>query len=556
MIALSVPDVEYAYREATSSAAPSGVREPWEETDEHGTVRFATIEAYGETLHTFVDRTDYNGPFLPGYDAREDAHAATSACSRIDHIVGNVELGEMETWVKFYEDVFGMTEMLHFSDEAISTEYSALMSKVVTDGNGRVKFPINEPAEGKRKSQIDEYLEFYGGPGAQHIAVATRDIVRTVTELRERGIEFLTIPDAYYDDVPERIGEIEESLEDLRRLGILVDRDDEGYMLQIFTKPIGDRPTMFFEVIERHGARGFGEGNFKALFEAIEREQELKGEPLMRYPSLGEVPPKRHVQFRENGSAAARRGGPRLRGLLRQRVDPLPPVVARAGSRRSASSRRSSSRSGCRRRTCTGSPTRSASSRWATRCIGRRVLQYNDDVEIGICIPEAEADYFYRDGEGDEVVFVHEGEGVAGDDLRHAAVPQARLRRDPARHDLPLPLRRPAALADLLHAGRDRDAEPLPQPLRPAARARAVLAARLPPAGRARDPPRPRRVRPQGARARRLPGLRPRLPPVRRRRLGRLRLPVHVQHRRLRAQGRAGCTSRRRRTRRSRARTS
>ncbi len=183
----------------------------------------------------------------------------------------------MNTWVKFYEDVFGMKEMLHFSDEAISTEYSALMSKVVTDGNGRVKFPINEPAEGKRKSQIDEFLEFYGGPGAQHLAVATRDIVRTVTELRERGVEFLTIPSAYYDDVPERIGEIEESLEDIKRLGILVDRDDEGYMLQIFTKPIGDRPTMFFEVIERHGARGFGEGNFKALFEAIEREQDRRG---------------------------------------------------------------------------------------------------------------------------------------------------------------------------------------------------------------------------------------------------------------------------------------
>ncbi len=183
----------------------------------------------------------------------------------------------MNTWVKFYEDVFGMTEMLHFSDEAISTEYSALMSKVVTDGNGRVKFPINEPAEGKRKSQIDEFLEFYGGPGAQHLAVATRDIVRTVTDLKERGVEFLNIPGSYYDEVPERIGEIEESLDDLRRLGILIDRDDEGYMLQIFTKPIGDRPTMFFEVIERHGARGFGEGNFKALFEAIEREQELRG---------------------------------------------------------------------------------------------------------------------------------------------------------------------------------------------------------------------------------------------------------------------------------------
>ena len=183
----------------------------------------------------------------------------------------------METWVKFYEDVFGMAEMLHFSDEDISTEYSALMSKVVTSGNGRIKFPINEPAEGKRKSQIDEYLEFYGGPGAQHIAVATRDIVGTIELLRERGVEFLMTPETYYDDVPERIGEIEEDLEDLRRLGILVDRDDEGYLLQIFTKPIGDRPTMFLEVIERHGARGFGDGNFKALFEAIEREQERRG---------------------------------------------------------------------------------------------------------------------------------------------------------------------------------------------------------------------------------------------------------------------------------------
>jgi 4-hydroxyphenylpyruvate dioxygenase len=275
VIALSVPDVEHAYREATARGA-EGVREPWEERDEHGVMRFATIATYGETVHTFVDRSEYDGPFRPTYVARERDAGGTGLLA-IDHIVGNVELGAMERWVKFYEDVFGMTEMLHFSDEAISTEYSALMSKVVTNGNGRVKFPINEPAEGERKSQIDEYLEFYGGAGAQHIAVATRDIVKTVTELRERGIEFLTVPETYYDDVPERIGEIEESLEDLRRLGILVDRDDEGYMLQIFTKPVGDRPTMFFEVIERHGARGFGEGNFKALFEAIEREQELRG---------------------------------------------------------------------------------------------------------------------------------------------------------------------------------------------------------------------------------------------------------------------------------------
>ena len=275
VIALSVPDVENAYREATTRGAV-GVREPWEESDEHGVMRFATIRTYGETLHTFVDRSEFKGPFRPGYVVR-DREAGGVGLLAIDHIVGNVELGAMGTWVKFYEDVFGMTEMLHFTDEAISTEYSALMSKVVTNGNGRVKFPINEPAEGKRKSQIDEYLEFYGGPGAQHIAVATRDIVKTVTELRERGIEFLTVPENYYDDVPERIGEIKESLDDLRRLGILVDRDDEGYMLQIFTKPIGDRPTVFLEVIERHGARGFGEGNFKALFEAIEREQELRG---------------------------------------------------------------------------------------------------------------------------------------------------------------------------------------------------------------------------------------------------------------------------------------
>ena len=275
VIALSVPDAAYAYRAAVERGA-IGVREPWEETDDQGTVTMATIEAYGDTLHTFVERGDYSGPFLPGYQQRDDATPGAGLLA-IDHIVGNVELGHMHPWVKFYEDVFGMTEMLHFSDEAISTEYSALMSKVVTDGNGRVKFPINEPAEGKRKSQIDEFLEFYGGPGAQHLAVATRDIVKTVELLRGRGVEFLTTPPSYYDDVPERIGEIEEDLEDLRKLGILVDRDDEGYLLQIFTKPVGDRPTMFFEVIERHGARGFGEGNFKALFEAIEREQALRG---------------------------------------------------------------------------------------------------------------------------------------------------------------------------------------------------------------------------------------------------------------------------------------
>jgi 4-hydroxyphenylpyruvate dioxygenase len=278
VIALSVPDVDYAYRAAVERGA-TGLAEPRELADEHGTVRVADIAAYGDTIHRFVDRSGYAGPFLPGF--REVEHegdvSAGGMLVAIDHIVGNVELGAMEKWVNFYEDVFGMTEMIHFSDEAISTEYSALMSKVVTDGNGRVKFPINEPAEGKRKSQIDEYLEFYEGPGAQHIALATRDIVGTVAELTKRGVRFLRTPDSYYDDVPERIGEIEEDLEDLRRLGILVDRDDEGYLLQIFTKPLGDRPTIFFEIIERHGARGFGEGNFKALFEAIEREQAARG---------------------------------------------------------------------------------------------------------------------------------------------------------------------------------------------------------------------------------------------------------------------------------------
>ncbi|HYI17906.1 MAG TPA: 4-hydroxyphenylpyruvate dioxygenase [Solirubrobacteraceae bacterium] len=277
VIALSVPDTDHAFRTAVERGA-TGLVEPHDITDEHGSVRLASIATYGDTVHTFVERSGYSGPFLPGYVAHGLApRGGDTGLLAIDHIVGNVELGAMETWVKFYEDVFGMTEMIHFSDDDISTEYSALMSKVVTSGNGRIKFPINEPAEGKRKSQIDEYLEFYGGAGAQHVAVATRDIVGTVAKLRERGVEFLMTPEAYYDEVPMRVGEIEEDLEDLRREGILVDRDDEGYLLQIFTKPIGDRPTMFFEVIERHGARGFGEGNFKALFEAIEREQERRG---------------------------------------------------------------------------------------------------------------------------------------------------------------------------------------------------------------------------------------------------------------------------------------
>jgi 4-hydroxyphenylpyruvate dioxygenase len=277
VIALSVPDVEHAYREATKRGA-RGLSKPRSLEDEHGSVMLADVATYGETVHRFVDRSQYEGTFLPGFEPTEPANGAGRALvHEIDHIVGNVELGAMDRWVSYYEDVFGMTEMIHFTDEAISTEYSALMSKVVTGGDGRVKFPINEPAEGKRKSQIDEYLEYYEGAGAQHIALTTDDIVSTVAELRGRGIRFLRTPDSYYEEVPGRVGEITESLEDLRRLGILVDRDDEGYLLQIFTAPLGDRPTIFFELIERHGARGFGEGNFKALFEAIEREQALRG---------------------------------------------------------------------------------------------------------------------------------------------------------------------------------------------------------------------------------------------------------------------------------------
>jgi 4-hydroxyphenylpyruvate dioxygenase len=277
-IALSVPDAAAAYEHAVAHGA-RGVHTPQWVMDEHGRVQLSSVATYGDTLHLFVQREDYDGPFLPGFAARAGAPTDPDEMllMGIDHIVGNVELGHMNEWVGYYERVFGMTEMIHFSDEAISTEYSALMSKVVTDGSGKIKFPINEPAEGKRKSQIEEYIEYYRGAGAQHIAMATRDIVGCVTELSRRGVEFLAIPDEYYDEVPERVGEIDEQLEDLRRLGILVDRDDEGYLLQIFTKPIGDRPTVFFEIIERHGARGFGEGNFKALFEAIEREQDQRG---------------------------------------------------------------------------------------------------------------------------------------------------------------------------------------------------------------------------------------------------------------------------------------
>jgi 4-hydroxyphenylpyruvate dioxygenase len=275
VIALAVPDAERAYRVALERGA-RGVRGPWEARDDDGVVGLATIAAYGDTVHTFVAREGYAGPFLPGF--RPTAGAGTDAgLIDVDHIVGNVELGRMDEWVAFYERVMGFTQIRHFSDEDISTEYSALMSKVVADGEGRIKFPINEPAEGRRKSQIDEYLEFHGGPGVQHIALITEDIVGTVRELERRGVRFLRTPGAYYEELPGRVGEIAESYDDLRELGILADRDDEGYLLQIFTRPVGSRPTLFFEIIERHGARGFGDGNFKALFEAIEREQAARG---------------------------------------------------------------------------------------------------------------------------------------------------------------------------------------------------------------------------------------------------------------------------------------
>ena len=277
-IALSVDDAEAAWRETTRRGARS-VREPETVCDEHGAVRLAAIATYGDTIHTFVERADYRGAFLPGFRAVEgdDEVARPVGLEYIDHMVGNVGWGEMNRWVDFYRDVMGFRMFKHFDDKDISTEYSALMSKVMSNGNGRVKFPINEPAEGKRKSQIEEYLEFYGGPGVQHIALATSDIIGAVSKLRRQGVEFLRVPVTYYDDLAARTGPIDEPVEALADLGILVDRDDEGYMLQIFTRPVEDRPTLFFEVIQRKGSRSFGKGNFKALFEAIEREQALRG---------------------------------------------------------------------------------------------------------------------------------------------------------------------------------------------------------------------------------------------------------------------------------------
>src|SRR5216117_2140407 len=269
-IALTVPDATEAYRQAVQRGA-RGVVEPKRADDEFGSLETSAIATYGDTIHTFVNRSDYSGPFKPGYvSLSSNGDRSGVGLTNIDHVVGNVELGRMNDWVQYYERVFGMTEMIHFSDEDISTEYSALMSKVVADGEGRIKFPINEPAEGKRKSQIEEYLEYYGGPGVQHIALTTPDIVATVRHLRECGVVFLNTPDSYYDDLTDRVEQVASQQDDLRELGILADRDDEGYLLQIFTKPIGDRPTLFLELIERHGAKGFGDGNLKALFEAIE----------------------------------------------------------------------------------------------------------------------------------------------------------------------------------------------------------------------------------------------------------------------------------------------
>jgi 4-hydroxyphenylpyruvate dioxygenase len=277
-IALWVDDAEAAWRETTNRGARS-VHLPQIESDENGEVRTAAIATYGDTIHTFVERKNYRGVFLPGFAAIEtaDAVARPVGLQHIDHMVGNVGWGEMNRWVDFYRDAMGFKMFRHFDDRDISTEYSALMSKVMSNGNERVKFPINEPAEGKRKSQIEEYLDFYGGPGVQHIAMATDRIVDTVSKLRAQGVDFLQVPATYYENLLERIGPIDENIAELRELGILVDRDDEGYMLQIFTKPVEDRPTLFYEIIQRKGSRSFGKGNFKALFEAIEREQALRG---------------------------------------------------------------------------------------------------------------------------------------------------------------------------------------------------------------------------------------------------------------------------------------
>jgi 4-hydroxyphenylpyruvate dioxygenase len=277
VLALWVDDAAKSYHETMSRGAESAM-EPQTLRDEAGEVVVAAIKTYGDTIHKFVERKSYSGPFMPGYVARKSAFPVTPiGLKYVDHCVGNVELGQMNKWVKYYEDVMGFKLLITFDDKDISTKYTALMSKVVSNGNGYVKFPINEPAAGIKKSQIEEYIEFYKGAGVQHIAIATDNILETVAEMRRRGVEFLYVPEVYYEDLLERVGSIEEDLQPLKEQNILVDRDDEGYLLQIFTKPIQDRPTVFFEIIQRKGAKSFGKGNFKALFEAIEREQELRG---------------------------------------------------------------------------------------------------------------------------------------------------------------------------------------------------------------------------------------------------------------------------------------
>jgi 4-hydroxyphenylpyruvate dioxygenase len=278
-VAFRVENAERAYHEATKRGA-RGVMQPTERSDASGSVKLASIATYGETIHTFVERQNYKGVFLPGFRTLESAQPRRSrpaGLAGIDHVVGNVELGKMNEWVSFYEKVMGFTQLLHFDDRQISTEYSALMSKVMQNGSGRVKLPINEPAPGRRKSQIEEYLDFYRSPGVQHLALITDDIVSTVGNLTERGVDFLRTPSSYYESVLKRVGPIDEDIKQLAALGILIDHDDDGYLLQIFSKPVVSRPTVFFEVIQRKGARGFGEGNFKALFEALEREQALRG---------------------------------------------------------------------------------------------------------------------------------------------------------------------------------------------------------------------------------------------------------------------------------------
>ncbi|HEY1583910.1 MAG TPA: 4-hydroxyphenylpyruvate dioxygenase [Chthoniobacterales bacterium] len=277
MLALRVPDATSAWKETTKRGGKSYL-EPKKLTDEQGEVVTSGIHTYGETVHLFIERQNYNGPFMPGFEKWDPGYETKSTgLQYVDHCVGNVGWNQMNPWVQFYEEVMGFRNILSFDDKDISTEYSALMSKVMSNGNGFVKFPINEPAEGKKKSQVEEYLDFYGGEGVQHVAIATKDIVTTVADLQSRGVEFLKIPPSYYETVLDRVGKIDEDLEPLQRLGILIDRDDEGYLLQIFSKPVEDRPTLFFEIIQRKGAKSFGKGNFKALFEALEKEQDRRG---------------------------------------------------------------------------------------------------------------------------------------------------------------------------------------------------------------------------------------------------------------------------------------